>query len=228
MSGSSRVLTRRRVMIVDDHPMMRTGLAKMIGAQPDLEVCAEADGVVAARQLAPTQQPDLALVDISLPDGHGIDLVRELQSGQPPLPCLVLSMHDEARFAVRALRAGARGYLNKRVGGAVIVEAIRRVLAGEIYLEPSVASRLVLQMARDDAPATGAEEDVLTARELEILRLIGRGFDTHHIAEALQLSSKTVEVHKTHIKRKLGLDTSIKLHRRAMWLFQDDPDAPAP
>lgn len=224
MRQDEATATRRRVLIVDDHPVMRAGLAAVIGQQSDLEVCGEAGDAAGARDLVARLKPDLALVDISLPGEMGLELVREFASRRPTVACLIVTVHEETRFAVLAMRAGARGYVNKRQGAQALVGAMRQVLAGGIYLDPGVAGRLVAAMVNDGSRARQTDPPALTTREQEVMRLLGHGLDARAIAESLGLSVKTVEVHKSRIKRKLGLPTTIQLHQHALRLIQDDLD----
>lgn len=194
---------------------MRQGLAQIIEGEPDLEVCAEAAGVQDALRLIRTSHPDVALVDLSLQDGNGIELIGEIKAQGLGTAVLVLTIHDQTRYAWRALRAGARGYLSKREKGDVVVAAIRRVRQGEVYLSESMAEMVVAQMVDGDLEDGDAPSALLTERELEVLRLTGEGMDSHEIAQMLYLSVKTVEVHRSNVKRKLRLRTAVELHQYA-------------
>lgn len=203
-----------RILIVDDHPIVRLGIRQMLAAESDLEVCGEAESTEAARQLVRTTHPDLAIVDLSLAGGTGLDLIRFLRESMPALPVLVLSMHDEALFAERVLRAGARGYIMKREAITGLVGAIRQVLAGRIYVSEGMAQAVLERLGRDavapDNPLAG-----LTDRELEVFDLIGRGQSTGTIAEQLGVSVKTVETYRSNIKTKLNLKDATDLIRFA-------------
>ena len=204
----------RRVFIVDDHPIIREHLSALINAEPDLKVLGTADGVRAAMAAIAGEEPDVAVVDLSLKDGYGVELVRDLKLRHPRLPVLVLSMHDESVYAERALRAGARGYVTKQEATRVILTAIRKVLEGEVYVSPDMASQLIGRVA--GSAGSGQPLDKLTNRELEVFHLFGAGKTIHQIAEALYISPKTVEAHREHIKEKLGFRSSNELLRYAL------------
>lgn len=207
---------KRAIVIVDDHPMMRRGLASLIGGEPDLVVCAEASDRRAAQQAIARRPPDLAIVDLALEGGaDGLDLVRALKLSHPAIPALVLSMHPESLYAERALRAGAQGYLNKQHLGDVVLVAIRRVLDGGIYVSEALGMTLAAHFARG-AHKTASPLGALSDRELQVFGFIGNGRRTREIAEILHLSPKTIETYREHIKQKLGLDTASQLMRRAV------------
>ena len=212
---------RARVLLVDDHPIVRRGLALMIDAEADLAVCGEADGYEQAVAAVAGLAPDVAVVDISLAGRNGIDLVKELKTTTPNLPVLVLSMHDEALQAERALRAGAKGYIMKREATANVIGAIRHVLRGGVYVSDRMSARLLGNLA-DGPPGARSPVARLSDRELEIFNLIGQGLSPRVIAEQLGLSIKTVEAHRENIKGKLGLASSNELIRYAAqhWLDQ--------
>jgi DNA-binding NarL/FixJ family response regulator len=207
---------KRMVLIVDDHPMMRQGLAQLINNEPDLEACGEAESAQQAIEMVGASRPDLVLVDISLPDKHGLELIKDVQALHPGLPVLVVSMHDESLYAERVLRAGGRGYIMKQEGGRKMMQAIRTVLSGQIYVSDKMSARIleIFSGRRSDATRTPIEK--LTDREFEVFQLIGQGKGTRQIAEALHLSVKTVEVHRLHIKEKLELDDAPSLVRYAV------------
>jgi DNA-binding NarL/FixJ family response regulator len=204
-----------RILIVDDHPIVRFGIGQMIASEPTLVVAAEAESAEAARELVRATAFDLAIVDLSLGAGSGLELVRELSQAAPPLPVLVLSMHDEALFAERALRAGARGYIMKREAITGLVGAIREVLAGRIYLSGRMSQSFLEAVGRP-APVPGDRIGGLSDRELEVLEMIGRGLSTTAIAGQLHLSIKTVETHRANIKTKLALKDGLDLVRYAV------------
>jgi DNA-binding NarL/FixJ family response regulator len=219
----SRNKTRARVLIVDDHPAVREALAIRIGRQRDLEVCGEAADMSEALRLVAESQPDVAVVDISLKTGNGIDLIKRIKGRNHHVRMLVWSMHSEALYAERALRAGALGYVNKDQATDRIVEAIRRVLAGEVYLSEAMAQRM-LQRAVGGAPdeVTRSPLEVLADRELEVFRLIGEGVKTAEIADRLHLSVKTVETYRGRIRRKLDLADGTKLaHYATQWVLEN-------
>lgn len=209
-------------MIVDDHPVVREGLAALISADSALTVCCNAEDVPTALAMASEHNPDVAIVDISLQNENGLDLVRRLRATHESIRVLVLSMFDDAIYGERALAAGAMGYLNKHVAGRSITAAIHKVLEGKIYLSDDLTQKLLTQKL----PGTsGAEPDgkaALTNRELEIFRMIGMGLPTAEIAVQLHLSVKTVEAHRQNIKRKLGLKKSAELSREAAhWVLDN-------
>jgi DNA-binding NarL/FixJ family response regulator len=211
--------TRKRILIVDDHPIVREGLLERINRQADLSVCGEAENSNAVLSAIGKLKPDLVLLDINLPGRNGLEIIKDLQNIHPDLPVLVLSMHDESIYAERVLRAGGRGYVSKQTGSQAVIEAIRRVLAGQIYISAQVNAdilhHLVGRKTRVDASAVGQ----LTDRELEVLGLIGRGKESREIAGELRMSVKTVETHRSNIKRKLKLRTGAELMRYAvLWV----------
>jgi DNA-binding NarL/FixJ family response regulator len=211
---------RTRVLLVDDHPLLRQGMAAIINEEPDLVVCGEADGVRSAIAVANESRPDVALIDLSIRDGDGLELLRELRNRFPDLRMLVLSMYDETVYAERALRAGARGYIMKAEAAKTVMTAIRRVLRGETYMSPQMSSRLT-ERDRLSVPAVGAAtercgSERLSDREMQVLRCVGRGLSTREIAEELFISVKTVEAHREHIKGKLSLRSSGELLRFAI------------
>lgn len=210
----------KQLLIVDDHPMMRTGLAQLIDNEPDLKVCAEADNAGQALDAVVRRQFDLILLDISLPDKNGLELIKNILALKPEQPVLVVSMHDEALYAERVLRAGARGYIMKQEGGKKFLQAIRRVLAGQIYVSEKMSSRILeVFSGRRGAEETASPVARLSDREFEIFQLIARGVDTREIARQLHLSVKTVEAHRVHIKEKLQLKTATDLVRYAVrWM----------
>jgi DNA-binding NarL/FixJ family response regulator len=206
-----------RVLLVDDHALLRQGMAAIIGEEPDFVVCGEADGVRSAIAAATEGKPDVALIDISIKDGDGLELLRELRNRFPEVRPIVLSMYDESVYAERALRAGARAYIMKAEAAKTVMTAIRLVLRGETYLSPRMAALLA---DRERGAAGGTPRrvgaDRLSDRELQVLRCVGRGLSTREIAEELFISVKTVEAHREHIKSKLGLVSSGELLRYAI------------
>jgi DNA-binding NarL/FixJ family response regulator len=209
----------KRILIVDDHPMMRTGLAQLINNEKDLAVAAEADNAGQAIDLAAKHRYDLALLDISLPDKNGLELVKDLRSLRPEMPILVVSMHDEMIYAERALRAGARGYIMKQEGGQKFLAAIRQVLAGQVFVSEKMSARILDVFSGRQADNSGSPVRKLSDREFEVFQLVGHGVSTRAIAEKLHLSVKTVEVHRANIKEKLDLKTATDLVRFAVrWL----------
>jgi DNA-binding NarL/FixJ family response regulator len=201
--------TTKRILIVDDHPMMREGLRTLISREQDLSVCGEAETASEALDAAVTLKPDLVLVDITLPGRNGLELIKDLRAVDPALPILVISMHDESLWAERVFRAGARGYIMKREAGPRMIEAIRRVLVGRLYVNEKVSTRIVESLAGRRAEVSPIAQ--LSDREFEIFQLIGRGKSTIDIADELHLSRKTVEAHRAKIKEKLDLKTMPEL-----------------
>lgn len=205
---------KHRILIVDDHPLLRHGLQQVLNAEEDLVVCAEAGDAGSALESLRHSKPDLALVDISLAGMNGIELIKYMKAESEQVPILVLSMHDESLYAMRALRAGASGYVMKVAAISQMVEAIRKVLKGEIYVSQVFGAQLIYKTVRGiggDSPIEG-----LSDRELEVLQLIGRGRGSREIAGQLHLSVKTIESHRLHIKEKLGLETASELVRFAV------------
>jgi len=205
-----------RLLIIDDHPMMRTGLAQLIDNEGDLKVCAEADNAGQAIDLVTKQKFDLVLCDISLPDKNGLELIKDIRALRPELPILVVSMHDELIYAERVLRAGGRGYIMKQEGGVKFIHAIRQVLAGQIYVSEKMSSRILEIFSGAKAKAGHSPVSKLSDREFEVFQLIGLGKGTRDIAEQLHLSVKTVEVHRANIKTKLEIKTATDLVRFAV------------
>lgn len=208
--------SRRKILIVDDHPIMRQGLAQLIENEPDLVVCGEAENAPKGLEAVKSMQPDLVLADISLPGKNGLELIKDLQAMHPGVAALVISMHDESLYAERVLRAGGRGYVMKQEGGKKIIEAIRQVLDGHIYVSEKMSAKILeIFSGRRPASATASVEH-LTDREFEVFQLIGSGKSTREIADQLHLSVKTVEVHRANIKEKLNLKTTTELIRYAV------------
>jgi DNA-binding NarL/FixJ family response regulator len=207
---------KKKVFVVDDHPIVRERVAELINQEPDLVVCGEAEDAVQAVKAVAAAAPDIAIVDITLKDTYGIELIKQLRELHPRLPILVLSMHDESLYGERALRAGARGYLTKQEASKKVVDAIRRILRGEIYVSDKLAGSLVRKVAGGNDQSGGSPVDVLTDRELEVFQLLGQGLTVREVAERLFVSAKTVEAHREHIKQKLNFKTSSELLRFAI------------
>jgi DNA-binding NarL/FixJ family response regulator len=209
-----------RILVVDDHPVVRLGIRQMVSTDPGLSVCGEAESAAKALQLATTSNADLAIVDLSLEDGAGLGLIRSLREIVPALKVLVLSMHDEALFAERALRAGAHGYIMKQEAIDGLVHAIREVLAGRRFVSARM-SQFILARLGPNAPASGDRLGKLTDRELEVFELIGRGLNTAAIADRLAVSVKTIETYRSNIRTKLDLKDATELIRYATtWIEQ--------
>lgn len=206
---------KKRVIIVDDHPMMREGLAQLIEEEADLTVEAQADSAAEALRCVERALPDLLLVDISLPDKSGLELIKDVHALHAALPILVVSMHDESLYAERVLRAGGRGYIMKQEGGQRLMQAIRQVLGGRIYVSEKISSR-ILENLSGHRPDSHSPVERLSDREFEVFQLLGQGQATRDIAKHLHLSVKTVEVHRANIRRKLELASGSELVRFAI------------
>ncbi len=211
----AKLLSPARILIVDDHSMVREGLRLRISAFDDLEVCGEATSEEEGMQLVKETNPQLIIVDISLKSGHGIELIKRVKANYPNIKMLVSSGFEESLYAERALRAGALGYLNKQDSGEKVIEAIRTVLRGERYVSQEITQRLISQ-ALGNRSESNNPMDLLTDRELEVFRLIGRGQTSGAIANELLLSTHTIDTHRENIKRKLGLKNAAQLNRQAV------------
>src|ERR1051325_1987741 len=206
--SSNGVARKRRVFIVDDHPLVRDGLANFINQQSDLTVCGEAEDSAGAISGIESTKPDVALIDISLKNESGLELVKTLQSQFPQIALIVLSMHDEALYAERALGAGAQGYVMKREASKNVIASIRRVLEGGVYMSATVASKMARTFTSPREASSGSPVERLSDRELEIFRLLGQGRTTAQIASDLNLSLKTVQAYCARAKEKFGVDRS--------------------
>jgi len=222
MSGTDRMkplyLERKsRVFVVDDHPLVRDGLSSLIDQQEDLAACGTAEDHAGAIAGIAKPRPHVASIDVSIGDSSGPDLIKDLQLQQPQVATIVVSMHDEMLYAERALRAGARGYVMKRESTRNVLTAIRRVLEGNVYLSDKVVARMATKLARPSpaTPTAEAQTDLLSDRELQIFRLLGRGLTSAEIAIQLHLSMKTVQAYCARAKEKLGVTTAIELRRAA-------------
>ncbi len=209
------------MLIVDDHPIVREGIGRRIERQSDMEVCGEADSRAAALDLIATTRPDLAIVDLTLKDSSGLELIKDIKVRSPHLPVLVLSMQDEAVYAERALNAGARGYVMKHEATENIIVAARQVLAGKVYLSQELSSKFLDVLFGSKGAAGSSPAERLTDRELEIFELLGRGNGTRQIAERLHLSIKTIEAHREQIKHRLNLTSANELLHHAFLWVQD-------
>jgi DNA-binding NarL/FixJ family response regulator len=208
--------TKRRILVVDDHPIVRQGLALLINREEDLVVCGDAEEASGAMYLLTSARPDVLIVDISLNGPDGLDLLKSMRSTHPTLPVLILSMHDESIYAERALRAGANGYIMKQEATEKVLVAIRRILSGEIYVSDRIANKMLKHYITGSGTLRSSSIADLTDRELEVFRLIGGGHGTRQIAEELHLSVKTVESYQAHIKEKLSLRTGRELMQHAI------------
>lgn len=207
-------LAKKRILIIDDHPLFRHGISQMINGEPDLEVCGEADNAPLALEAVRRCKPDLVTIDVSLKGTNGIELVKSIRAEFPKLPVLMLSMHDETLYAVRALRAGAGGYVMKQEELGRVLTAIRDVLDGKLVVSESMSNRMIDYFVQGDEAAKNPT-DILTDRELEVLHLIGRGHSVQEIATALHLSAKTIESHRAHIKEKFNFKSAREVARFA-------------
>jgi DNA-binding NarL/FixJ family response regulator len=212
---------KRRVLIVDDHPIFRVGLAGLITESSHLEVCGNADSAPAALEAMRRMNPDLVLLDLSLRGTNGLELIKSMKAERPDLAILVISMHDEAVFGLRALKAGALGYVMKAEAMNHVEEAISKVLQGKIYVSPEFGEQLIFKAVQSTEAGTSSPVDLLSDRELEVLQLLGKGESTRSIAETLHLSVKTIETHRAHIKEKLGFRESEEMVKFAIdWVAQ--------
>jgi DNA-binding NarL/FixJ family response regulator len=210
---------RTRILLVDDHPFMRAGLAQLINRQPDMAVSGEAGNPAEAAGVLARNQTDLVLTDITMPGRSGIEFIKDLQAQYPKLPILVISMHDELLYAERVLRAGARGYIMKEAGGENLLAALRLVMAGQIYVSPRMSAKILTDLSVRRPRGSASPIEALSDREFEVFQLIGQGRSTRDIATQLHLSPKTVDVHRSHIREKLGLNGPTELVRHAVrWL----------
>jgi DNA-binding NarL/FixJ family response regulator len=213
---------RSRVFLVDDHPLVREHLRSLLEREPDLAVCGEAsDGPTALSQI-PAQRPDLVILDISLKRSHGLEVLKDLRQLLPDLPVLMLSMHDEALYAERSLRAGAKGYITKEEATLNVLQAVRKVLAGHIYLSERMSERMMQKVARGAQTPWSSPLEVLADRELEVFQMIGRGMGTRQISEELHLGIKTVESYRARIKEKLRLSDANQLLQHAIQWVQGE------
>ncbi|MBL8851588.1 MAG: response regulator transcription factor [Planctomycetaceae bacterium] len=209
------------VLIVDDHAFLRRGLAQIIEDLPEVVVCGEAAGVAETLEQIGNCHPDIVVVDISLADGNGLELTKEIKSTWPDIKVLVSSMHDEALFAERALRAGALGYVSKSDNVDAFIAALRRVCQGQVYLSPRMTNRLLTRVVAGGSEPSRSPLETLSDRELEVFELIGRGMSTKQIAGHLDISRKTVETYREHIKSKLNLRNGTELTRHAVqWVLE--------
>ena len=209
-------VAKKRILLVDDHPIMRHGLSQLIRAAEELEVCGEAGSAREGLDKVLALKPDLVVVDLTLPDKSGLELLKDIQAMVPGMTCLVLSMHDESLYAERVLRAGARGYLMKETAAENLITAIRKVFTGGLYVSESLAAKMLEQLALGRPKQAGGGVDALTDRELEVLEAIGAGKATKIIAEQLSISARTVEAHRAHLKEKLNITDGSSLVRFAV------------
>ena len=206
----------KKILIVDDHPIVRHGTRVLIEQEPDLKICAETDNAAEALKTIQTSKLDLAILDISLRGSDGLELTKAIRAQGSKLPILIMSMHDETLYADRALRAGANGYIMKQEVSDKIITAIRQILSGEIYLSEKAKQGILNEVSWKRPEGQQSPLERLSDRELEVFRLIGKGLGTREIAETLHLSIKTIETYRAHIKEKLNLSTATELVRVAV------------
>ena len=212
-----------KVLVVDDHPVFRKGIIALLGEQENLSICGEAEDALRALTAMRRLEPDIAVVDISMPGTNGIELTKSMLSERPDLKILVLSMHDETLYALRALRAGAKAYVMKAEAMDYVSEAIKKIIDGGIYVSPRFSERLVFRAVQSMEGGMGSPVDKLSDREMEVLHLLGKGFGTREIAAELHLSIKTIETHRMHIKDKLNFKDASEMVRFAIeWVSQQE------
>jgi DNA-binding NarL/FixJ family response regulator len=215
----------KTVLIVDDHPVMRYGLTQLIESEGDLEVCGEAGTATEAFGAVGSLKPDLVLIDLTLPDKSGLELIKEIKAHHEETDVLVVSMHDETLYAERALRAGARGYIMKEAAAENLIDAIRRVIEGRIYVSEKMAAHLLELISGQAGKAATSPLERLTDREFEVFQLIGAGRGSRNIADQLHVSVRTIDAHRAHIKEKLGLADGNALMRYAVrWVETGEVD----
>ena len=218
----SHLVGKKRIMVVDDHPIVRQGLALLINRESDMVVCGEAEEAMGAMHVLASAHPDVLIVDISLNGPDGLDLLKHIRTTNPTLPVLILSMHDEAIYAERALRAGANGYIMKQEATEKVLIAVRRILSGEIYVSDRIANRMLRHYITGSGTVRHSSIADLSDRELEVFRLIGEGHGTRQIADELHISVKTVESYQAHIKEKLSLRSARELMQHAIqWTMNE-------
>jgi DNA-binding NarL/FixJ family response regulator len=214
--AGAKPVTKRRILVVDDHPVFRVGVVKLLEAEPDLVVCGDVASALEALSALRQTPCDGVMVDISLPGANGIELIKQIKAEHPNMPILMMSMHDESLYALRSLRSGALGYVMKREGPEAMLNALRKVLSGQICVSSAFGEQLIFKMARGQETGSGSPIDNLSDRELEVLHLVGQGQSSHQIATSLHLSVKTIESHRLHIKEKLGFKNAAEMVRFAM------------
>ena len=223
-ASQNQNVTKRRILVVDDHPIVRQGLALLINREPDLLVCGEAEEATGAMHVLNSAHPDVLIVDISLNGPDRLDLLKNIRTTHPTLPVLILSMHDESIYAERALRAGANGYIMKQEATEKVLVAVRRILSGEIYVSDRIANKMLKHYITGSGTMRNSTIADLSDRELEVFRLIGEGHGTRQIAEELHISIKTVESYQAHIKEKLSLRSARELMQHAIeWTMNEKP-----
>jgi DNA-binding NarL/FixJ family response regulator len=219
--SSARPARRARILLVDDHPMVRERLREVIEREPDLMVCGEAEDRHEALQLVKKARPHLVTIDLTLKSSHGLDLVKDIHAQHPKQRMLVVSMHDESLHAERVIRAGAHGYITKQEATRKILQAIRRILGGELYLNERISAQIIARLTNHAAEKPGHPAESLADQELRVFELIGQGLSTQQIAGALHVNTKTIETYRARVKRKLGLEKPADLLQAAIrWTHQ--------
>jgi DNA-binding NarL/FixJ family response regulator len=219
MSGKKE---RTKILLVDDHPLLRTGIASLINQEKDLAVCGEVDDSVQALDAIGKTNPEIIILDISLKKMSGIEVLKHIKMRYPKVKVLILSMHDEAVYGPRALRAGASGYIMKQEAPDNVIVALRKILAGEVYISESMATRMLARMVGGRPSPMSSPLELLSDRELEVFTLLGKGDGTRDIAQKLNLSVKTIESHRAHIKEKLNLKNATELvHHAVQWVASE-------
>jgi Response regulator containing a CheY-like receiver domain and an HTH DNA-binding domain len=212
---------KTQILIVDDHPVTRAGLSHLINHQPDMIICGEAESAAQAMDVLTSSQPDLLLIDLTLPGKSGLELVKDVKAMRPDLLMLVVSMHDESLYADRVLRAGARGYITKHEGGEKLITAIRQVLSGKIYVSESMSAHILEIFSGGQTALYRSSIEKLSDREFEVFESLGAGLSSQQIAKKLHLSAKTVDAHRANIKTKLSMKTTAELIAyAARWMSQ--------
>ena len=212
----AKAVAAKRILIVDDHPVFRRGMAALLQEYAEFTVCGEAQDATSALDAMRHTSPDVVMMDVSMPGTNGIELIKLMLAEQPKLTILIVSMHDESLYALRALRAGAKGYVMKAEAQTHVIEALRKVLSNGIYISPQYSERLIFKIINSQDNDSGSPLDLLSDRELEVLQMIGNGTSTAGIAIALHLSIKTIETHRAHIKEKLGFKDGAEMVRFAV------------
>jgi DNA-binding NarL/FixJ family response regulator len=215
-ASQNQAVTKKRILVVDDHPIVRQGLTLLINREPDLVVCGEAEEAMGAMHVLASARPDVLIVDISLNGPDGLDLLKNIRITHPTLPVLILSMHEESIYAERALRAGANGYIMKQEATEKVLVAVRRILCSEIYVSDRIANKMLKHYITGSGSLRNSSIADLSDRELEVFRLIGDGHGTRQIAEELHIGIKTVESYQAHIKEKLSLRSARELMQHAI------------
>lgn len=214
---------KRKVILVEDHPMFRERLAEIINKELGMTVCGEADNIRDAMQLIQSRKPDIALVDITLRGSSGIELIKDLKAQGIDLPVLVLSMHEEDLYAERVLHAGARGYISKHEGADEVLRAIQKVLAGEVYVSGKINARILQRIGKLGGKAEKPPMELLSDRELEVFQLAGRGMNSREIAKELNLSEGTIDSYRFRIRQKLKFNSSADFYRQAVQWTEEHP-----